>query len=353
MRKLLLHHTPKQHFTEEQRMILESLWNVNVNKGRDTRLSIHAFAREHGFPHTTMLRELKRGMEGEILFDKRKRQWFYPEYSAAKAQADADDRNAQKGTGMVFTNVLAEAFRHHILDLKKSPAHARHDIVAEGYAKVPCVSSVYNHIEHGDIGILRGQTPYRPSAKRKRKRPVRRSRKCAANLSIEDRPQAANDRAEFGHWEMDTVVSCVGGRGGLLVLTERKTRFELIVRLKRLTAKAVRNALRGLIRSGAFKAVRSITTDNGCEFLDSEALARLFRDINDTLKIYYTHAYAAWEKGSVENANRHIRRFHPKGTDFSRVPPADILRTQHFINSIPRNRSLKGQTAHEVFNAAA
>jgi IS30 family transposase len=343
-----------RHFSEEQRMTLEILWNVNANRGRDTRLSVHAFAREHGFPYATMRRELRRGMEGETLLDRRKGEWFYPERSATRAQADADDRNARKGTGMAFTNVLAAAFRRHIPDLGKSPAHARHDIVAEGlHARVPCAGSVRNHIEHGDIGVLRGQTPRRPSAKRKRKRPVRRSRKCLANLSIEERPQAANDRTEFGHWEMDTVVSRVGGRGGLLVLVERKTRFQLIVRLRRPAAKAVRNALRSLIRSGAFKRVRSITTDNGCEFLDSEALECLFRDVNATLKIYRTHAYAAWEKGAVENANRHIRRFHPKGTDFSRVTDADILRTQNFINSIPRFHSLKGQTAHEAFNAVA
>jgi IS30 family transposase len=152
---------------------------------------------------------------------------------------------------------------------------------------------------------------------------------------------------------MDTLVSCVGGKGGLLVLTERMTRLEFIVRLPAITAQAVRNAIRRLLKSGALKHVRSITTDNGCEFFDSEALAKLFKHINADVKIYYTHAYAAWEKGSVENANRHIRRFHPKGTDFSRVPQSRITATQDFINAIPRNNSLKGKTAHEAFRIAA
>ena len=131
---------------------------------------------------------------------------------------------------------------------------------------------------------------------------------------------------------MDTVVSRLGGRGGLLTLTERRTR---------------------LIRSGALRRARSITTDNGGEFPGSAALERLFKKVNADLRIYYTHAYAAWEKGSVENANRHVRRFFPKGTDFSRVTAAEIAAMQDFINSIPRHHSLKGKTAHEAFIAAA
>ncbi len=33
---------------------------------------------------------------------------------------------------------------------------------------------------------------------------------------------------------------------------------------------------------------------------------------------FYTHAYASWEKISVEHFNRIIRRFYPKRTDFSK-----------------------------------
>jgi len=353
MRILNLHHAPMTHFTEEQRSVLQNLWNVNVNKGRDTRLSIHKFAKQQAVPYETMRRELRRGMEGEPFFDKIKKQWFYPEYSAGKAQDDAADKNAQKGTGMRITAELAKAFQHHVKELSKSPNHARHDMIAEGFKYVPCLSTFYYHIDHGDIGVLRGETPYHPDVERKRKNPPRKSRKGLANLSIEERPPEIGQRVEFGHWEVDTVFSCVGGKGGLLVLVERKTRWAFIVYLPAITAKAVRNAIRKLLKSGALKTVRSITTDNGCEFLDAAALEKLFNQINADLKIYYTHAYAAWEKGTVENLNRHIRRFHPKGTDFSRVPPRLIAATQDFINAIPRNLTLKGQTAHEAFLAAA
>jgi IS30 family transposase len=353
VKNLKIHHAPNRHFTDEQRIILQQLWNVNVRRGRDTRLGIRAFAGTHGIPYETLRRELKRGMEGGIILDRIKGERFYPEYSAAKARDDAADKNAQKGAPMRFTNRHAEALRHHIVGLGKSPEHARHDMLAEGHADIPCTRSIYNHIDHGDIGVLRGQTPYHPAAKRGRRPPVARARKCPGNTSIEERPPEAGARAEFGHWEMDTVVSCVGGRGGLLNLVERSTRFLFSVRLRQITAKAVRNALRAIIRGGALKHIRSITTDNGCEFLDSEALKRLFRQVNAMLRIYYTHAYAAWEKGTVENTNRHIRRFFPKGTDFSRVKTSAIARMQDFINSIPRIKTLNAKTALQSFNEAA
>jgi IS30 family transposase len=254
---------------------------------------------------------------------------------------------------MRITNRHAEALRRHIVELGKSPEHALHDMRAEGHARLPCVRTVYNHIDHGDIGVLRGQTPYRPGAGRKRRPPVRMARKRPGNTSIDERPPEVGARADFGHWEMDTVVSRVGGKGGLLSLTERSTRLLVSVRLRSITAKAVRNALRRIISGGSLKNIRSITTDNVCEFLDSEALKRLFRQVNAVLQIYYTHAYAAWEKGTVENINRHIRRFFPKGTDFSRVKDSQVADMQNFINSIPRKTTLNGKTANEAFKQAA
>jgi len=201
------------------------------------------------------------------------------------------------------------------------------------------------------MGVLHGETPYHPKDRRKRRAPVHRALKMPGNLSIENRPDISA-RDISGHWEMDTVVSCINGKGGLLVLIERKTRFYIIVKIKRITQKEVLKALHRIIRSGQMKTVRSITTDNGCEFLNQEQIKSLFLAINKELKIYYTHAYAAWEKGSVENANRHIRRFHPKGTDFSRVTAGQIKKLQNFINSIPRD-TLKGLDANEAYLHAA
>ena len=349
MRKATIHHVPGQHLTFEQRQAIEDMYNLNLGKPKKEKLSQRAMARALGLPHSTLWREVKRGLlERPSIRDEKE----VIEYSAWKAQDGIDEGAGNKGPPMRMTNGLARQLKKKIKDERKSPNHARAELVAEGCAYVPSLSSIYNHIERGDIGVEHGETPYHPSDRRKRGDPVRRAFKMPGNLSIEERPDISR-RDEFGHWEMDCIVSGVGGKGGLLALVERKTRMYLILRLKRITQAAVLHALGALIRSGGMKTVASITTDNGGEFIDSHGIEALFAKLDKTVKVYYTHAYAAWEKGSVENANRHVRRFHPKGTDFSRLTQGQVAQLQDFINSIPRPYSLGGLTAHEAFFAVA
>ena len=98
-----------------------------------------------------------------------------------------------------------------------------------------------------------------------------------------------------------------------------------------------------MIHRGALnvQSIKTITTDNGCEFSHFEELEKLFK-----AKLYYTHAYASYEKGAIENANRLVRRWYKKGTDFSKVTRKDILSLEKIINSIHR-KSLNGMTSKD------
>ena len=147
------------------------------------------------------------------------------------------------------------------------------------------------------------------------------------------------------------LIAGVHGKGGLLVLIERKTRYYIIVRLRAISQSEVLRALRQAIRRGRLVKALTITTDNGSEFLDHKAIEGLFKS-NCKTKVYYTHAYAAWEKGSVENANRLVRRWYPKGTDFSKVSLKRIADLERCVNSIHR-KLLKGRTANEAYLSAA
>ena len=80
---------------------------------------------------------------------------------------------------------------------------------------------------------------------------------------------------------------------------------------------------------------RSITTDNGSEFLEYDKLRQSIRD-GPRFDIYYCHSYSAWEKGTNENHNRMIRRWFPKGTDFGRVTKRQIAAIQDWMNGYPR-----------------
>jgi IS30 family transposase len=323
-------------------------YNCNLRRPAFQRRSLRELAVRIGLPYGTLHREIRRGLARQPALHHDKE---YREYSEHVAQDKICAGAQNKGRGMRFTNVLATLLVIKVKDERKSPAHARKDLLAEGMPFVPSVSSIYAHIDHGDIGILHGETPYHPKRRAKRHGPLRRALPKPENRSIEDRPDLSG-RTEFGHWEMDTIVSGVHGKGGLLVLIERQTRFYLIAKLRRINQLEVLRALRALLRGGQMKKVLSITTDNGCEFLDAQRIEALFPRLNARLKVFYTHAYAAWEKGSVENANRHVRRWYPKGSDFRRVSAHAIQALQNFINSIPR-LSLKGASAHEAVRAAA
>ena len=112
---------------------------------------------------------------------------------------------------------------------------------------------------------------------------------------------------------MDTVVGPPGSSHVLLVLTERKTRIEHILLMKDKSQKSVCMALNTLERYyGAkfYDLFKSITCDNGTEFLDAAGIIKSCRRKKlSRTQLFYAHPYCASERGSNENANRLIRRF--------------------------------------------
>ena len=101
-----------------------------------------------------------------------------------------------------------------------------------------------------------------------------------------------------------------------------------------------------MVREDAFHALKSVTTDNGTEFLDQKRIEKSLG-----VPVYYTHAYASYEKGTVEQTNGLLRFWWDKGTDFSRVSRQRIANVQHLVNSISRTVTLKGLTAYEAISA--
>ena len=97
-----------------------------------------------------------------------------------------------------------------------------------------------------------------------------------------------------------------------MTLTERKTRFEIIFKLKGKTSEEVVNKfnkMKEFMKNNYDKIFKSITTDNGTEFSD------FLNIIKDTkTKIYFCHPYCFGEKGTNERHNGIIRYFIPKSS---------------------------------------
>lgn len=86
-----------------------------------------------------------------------------------------------------------------------------------------------------------------------------------------------------------------------------------------------------------FKQIfKSITTDNGGEFLDFEGIEKSLYGKETRTKMYFAHPYSSWERGTNENINRMIRRFIPKGVDISTFTHKETKRIENWINNYPR-----------------
>lgn len=158
-------------------------------------------------------------------------------------------------------------------------------------------------------------------------------------IGIEKRPVGAENRSRYGHYESDTVVSRRGGSGAIPVLIERKSRHVHLWKLSNLKPRGVSERLRDIcdhIR------INSITFDNGIENI-------YHQDIG--VPTYFCDPYSSWQKGTVENVNKMIRRYIPKGTDLSTVSQHDLDRIAAIINKKPR-KVLGYKSSEEVFKRA-
>ena len=329
---------PGQHLDYTNRLTLERAWNGYV-KGLHP-ISINRFAAIVGLHFETCRRELHRGWTGVAV--KADGHWRYPEYSAELAQSKVDEGKANMGARMVLTAEIANEFRALVCEEKRSPYDAR-AILAERHPdrRIPCTRTFYLHIDAGDMGVMRGDTPYHPGKKRRPKKNAHPAKVLPNRRRISERPKAADDPQELGHKEFDTIVSCSGGKGGLLVDIDKCSLQVAIEPIGTVSRRAVSHAFRRMKNRGAIDdGLKTATTDNGCEVSHQRALERILG-----CPVYYTRAYASYEKGAVENVNRIIRRWFPKGTDFSKVPRKEILAIESIINSIHR-KSLNGESAH-------
>lgn len=340
MRNYTTQHVPGAHLNFSQRQTLASDWNATVNAG--CRITLRRFAAKHGLRYETWRREYLRGATGAAVPDpKDRRRRRYAEYDPFKAQDAINDNNANKGTRMLVTNQMAFLFRRHVVEEKLSPydalCHMKEEMPGQS---IPCLSTWYRHVNAGDVGVRYGETPYHPNRKPKGPRP-HPAMTVPGRLVLDDRPAGATNRSRFGHYEMDTVVSSTNGTGGLLVLVDRRSRRYVVEKLEHVTQDEVVKALKRMIRRKALGKALSVTTDNGCEFLDPKRIKAVVG-----CDVYCTRAYASWERGSVENCNRFVRRWYPKGTDFGKYTTADMHRLERVINSIHR-KLLDGLTAYQ------
>ena len=91
---------------------------------------------------------------------------------------------------------------------------------------------------------------------------------------------------------------------------------------------------------------RTLTLDNGKEFA-------AFKQVEQAtgLRVFFADPYSAWQRGANENTNGLLRRYFPKGTDFSQISDDELAFVVHALNNRPR-KCLGYRTPYEVVHKA-
>jgi len=143
----------------------------------------------------------------------------------------------------------------------------------------------------------------------------RGKRKVSAAITdkrmIDKRPKYIKDRKRIGDIEGDFIVSGKDGEGILFVCADRRSRAPFLEKILPVSIRAVENAIRRIKKR--FPELKTLTFDNDLLFIHHKRMEKKFK-----VKIYFCHAYSPWEKPLVENRNKIIRRYIPKGSDLSR-----------------------------------
>ena len=319
-------------------------WNdrLQIEAWLRVKTPIKIIAEQLGVHISTIYREIKRGQYEHLNTDWTTETRYSPDISEQKKQENlrAKGGDLKIGNDIEYANYL----EYKVSVEKYAPGAILGEIKRKGLQFQTSISKTtfYRYIEDGvfltltnkDLPIKKNKTDHKYDKVQRAKRPSR-------GESIENRPEEIAKRITFGHWEMDSVEGKKGTKKTLLVLTERKTRNEIIRLMKDKTAASVVNALNDLERQldpELFAQIfQTITVDNGSEFSDYEGIEQsaVLADSKRT-KVYFCHPYSAYERGSNENQNRMVRRHYPKGYDFTNTTPAEIRKLEKWINNYPR-----------------
>ena len=337
-----LNDTPKSRKNKH----LNAFERGEIKSLHSSGMSAYAIAKQLGRASNTIRNELKRGTVSQIKANKTV-DIYYPDVGQRVYEEN------RKNCGPKFKLLKCEDFieyvigefyeKDHSLDSIRGSAEL-HDKFSK--SEMVCTKTLYNYIDAGLLTIKNIDLPLK--LRRSSKSKTVKKNKKKLGTSIEERPESINDRSEFGHWEIDTVIGKKNkDQAALLTMTERTTRAMIIRKIAEKTSYSVQETMLKLIKETGelFSTVfKSITSDNGSEFSELASIEELV----DT-KVYYTHPYSSWERGTNERHNGLIRKFIPKGKSINEYSIEAIARIQNWCNTLPR-KILGYFTPNEAFN---
>ena len=221
-----------KHLTKSDRIKMEALLKAGHSKAEIAeQLHVH---------RSTVYREIKRGVYTALNSDLTQEERYSPDIADDKYKENLKSKGGVLKIGNDIK--LANYIENKIINDGYSPAAVLGELKAKNregeFSVTICVTTLYSYIDKGIfLRLTNKDLPVKANKKRDYKKVKRQQARAAAGTSIEKRPEEVNSREEFGHWEMDSVIGQRGkSKNTLLVLTERKTRDEIIFKLPDKTA---------------------------------------------------------------------------------------------------------------------
>lgn len=161
--------------------------------------------------------------------------------------------------------------------------------------------------------------------KKLRLQKLRKVSKLKDRVFIDKRPKIIEKRGRVGDMEADFIVSGKTGKGILLTVVCRKLRVVFLELILDASIDKVHASFAKL--KAKFPEMKTITMDNDILLKMHKALEKLLG-----VKIYFCHPYHSWEKGSIENVNKVIRKYIPKGSNLSKYNYEFIQSLEKHLN---------------------
>jgi transposase, IS30 family len=328
-----------ERLTLEKRIRLETLLNFPMQD---------YFVRLSDNKKVIKISEMMGISESTIRREVRGRGFTFDNYNAKKAHIDSIHKVSVANTHYVYseaqkTLILSE-FKHFSIKYNWSPNSLILRLKSEvsSSIKLPSLEIMYQWIYEdckngGDLYKLlpHGQKKRRKQKSSKTVEPIDNK------ASIHNRDAVVNDRSRIGDIEIDSIVG-PSNAAGMLTSLERKSRYVAATLVANKSGDETLARLLSMLLKHK-KRLRTVTSDNGTEFAKHEQLAKALN-----ISYYFADPYSSYQRGSNENVNGVIRRYFPKGTDFSKVTETELQQVIKLINHMPRKIHC-GKTAHEVY----
>ena len=334
-----------KHLNIKERVMIETIMKEQLEVYG--KVNITSIAKKLNRSKSTISREIRRNrfvvvtevFNKDSIFKKKKVITF--EYESTEANEKALKKQKEKGTSrikLLYNKQLIKEVNRLLKEEGKSPDIVAYKIRENKTFNVKVsTNTIYDGIRKDYLEV----------STKDRKRMKDKSRRCRVernkipeskkDRSIELRPDYINNRKEFGHFEMDLVLGKQGkDKECLLTLTERKTRFEIVIKLNNKSSSEVLGAINSIkehLKGYSSEIFKSITTDNGSEFSRYEEIEEILGTM-----IYFCHPGASYEKGTNERHNGMLREYIPKGSDISKYSAEDLDRIVSKLNDLERKK---------------